>query len=115
MANTFKSYGTTAIGTTLTDAYTVAAATTATVIGMSVANLSVDTVITVDVVINKGVGGTGTGTDYYLVKNAPIAPGGALVVVGGDQKLVMETGNKIKVKSNTAASVDAIVSALEIS
>ena len=47
------------------------------------------------------------------MKNAEIFEGGALVAVGGDQKLVLETGDKIKVVSDTASSVDTIVSVLE--
>lgn len=109
MANTFKSFGSSSIGTTLTSVYTAPAATTTTVIGCSVANTHASTLVNIDVVLTKG------GTDYYLIKNAPVAPGGALVVVGGDQKTVVETGNIIKVRSSLATSVDAIVSVLEIS
>jgi len=36
------------------------------------------------------------------------------VVVGGDQKVVLETNDSIKVKSDTATSVDAVMSILEI-
>ena len=39
--------------------------------------------------------------------------GGALVPIGGDQKVVLETGDIIKITSNTASSADAIVSVLE--
>ena len=51
--------------------------------------------------------------NYFVVKDAQIYTGGALVAVGGDQKLVLEAGDKIKVISNTAASVDTIVSVME--
>ena len=51
--------------------------------------------------------------NFFIVKNAEIFEGGALVAVGGDQKLVLETGDKIKVSSDTAASVDTIVSVME--
>lgn len=115
MANTFKSYGSSSVGVTATAVYTVPAATTSTVIGASVANTNASTLVSVDVILSKGAGGTGTGNDFYLVKNAPITPGGSLVVIGGDQKLVMETGNVLKVVSTLAASVDVMVSALEIS
>lgn len=107
MANTFKSYAVSGIGTTLTDVHTVAALTTSTAIGFSIANTTGSTV-TVDATIFKGA------TDFYLVKGASIGAGGTLVVVGGDQKLVLETGNKIKVKSSSAASVDVVLSVLEL-
>jgi hypothetical protein len=108
MANTFKSFGSSGIGTSLVDTYTADAGVTATAIGLSVANTHASSLVNVDVTLTKGA------TDFYLIKNAPIAPGGTLVVIGGDQKVVVETGNKIRVKSSVAASVDAIVSVLEI-
>ena len=55
------------------------------------------------------------GSNYFsVVKEAPIPSGGSLVVVGGDQKLVMQTGDSMRVKSDTASSIDAIMSILEI-
>lgn len=108
MANTFKSVGTSSIGTTKTTIYTAPAATTSTVIGLSVANI-ITGVAVVDIILVKGA------SEFYIIKNAPIMPGGTLIAVGGDQKLVMETGNIVKVISTVASSVDAIVSILEIS
>jgi len=35
-------------------------------------------------------------------------------LIGGDQKVVLETNDSIKVKSDTASSVDAVMSILEI-
>jgi hypothetical protein len=108
MASAFKSKISTAIGTSLATVYTVPAVTTATVIGMSVANVSASP-ITVDVQLVKG----GV-TVAYLVKGAPIPVGSSLVVVGGDQKVVAETTDLIKVISSVAASADAILSVLEL-
>jgi hypothetical protein len=65
--------------------------------------------ITVDIKISK------LGVETFLVKGAPISVGGALVAVGGDQKLVLEAGNLIRVASSAAASVDVITSVLEAS
>jgi len=122
MANAFKSYIRESIGVAITDAYTVPAATTCTVIGFSLANIIASGVtVTVDVLLQKAAAGTGVnanwsaGHDVYLVKAAAIPGGGSLVVVGGDQKLVLETGDKVKVLSSDASSIDAIVSVLEIS
>jgi len=64
--------------------------------------------ITVDVYATIG------GTDYYIVKNAVIPVGGSLVPVGGDQKLVLEATDVLKVVSDTASSADVIASVLEI-
>lgn len=116
MANSFKSQGVAGIGTALTTVYTTPAATTTTTIGLSVANVTASMVL-VDVYLSKGAGGAGTGAsvDLVLIKSAPVMAGSSLVLVGGDQKVVLEAGNLIKVKSSTAASVDAVMSVLEIS
>lgn len=108
MANTFKSYGTNTIGLTKTTVYTTPGATTATVVGLSLSNVAASPVV-VSVVLGKGA------SEFHIVKNAPIMPGGTLIAVGGDQKLVCETANTIKVTSSVALSVDVIVSTLEIS
>ena len=57
---------------------------------------------------------SGAEESVFLVKAAPIPVGGALVVVGGDQKVVMEPGDAIKVTSDTAASADVVLSHLDI-
>lgn len=108
MASSFKNAVAASVGTTPTDIYTAPALTSTTVIGLSLANI-VNSSVTVSVTITKG------GTTVFLIKDAPIPVGGALVLFGGDQKLVLETGNKFTVTSNTAASVGVVVSVLEIS
>lgn len=108
MANTFKSKVLTATGTTATTVYTAPASTTTTVIGMTVSNITTAN-ITVDVSLWKG-----GSSQIYMVKNAVIPVGGSLVCVGGDQKVVLETTDLIKVVSNTAASADTILSILEM-
>jgi hypothetical protein len=109
MANTFKRKLSRSVGTTLTaiDSYTVASATQVTVIGLAVSNTSSAQVL-VDATVNDGT------NDTYLVKQAPVPSGGALVIIGGDQKVVLETNDSIKVKSDTASSIDAVMSILEI-
>jgi len=108
MANTFKNAVSSAIGTSQTSVYTVPASTTTTVIGLTVANIH-SSAITVDVVVTD----TSATTSVYLVKAATVPVGGALVPVGGDQKIVLEATDIIKVTSNTASSADVIVSVLE--
>ena len=109
MANTFGRKASRNIGTALTaiGSYAVGVSTTTTVIGLSVANISGSTV-EVDVTHNDGT------NDTYLIKGAPVLPGASLVLVGGDQKLVLTTNDSVKVKSNTASSVDAFMSILEL-
>lgn len=107
MANTFKNAVLSGVGITATTLYTTAASTTSTIIGLSVAN-KLTSQVSVTVTLTKGA------TTVNLIKDAPVPVGSSLIVVGGDQKIVLETGNIIKVTSNTAASVDAVMSVLEI-
>ena len=108
MANTFKNAVSSAIGTSQTSVYTVPASTTSTVIGLTVSNIH-SSAITVDVVVTD----TSASASVFIVKAATVPVGGALVPIGGDQKVVLETGDIIKITSNTASSADAIVSVLE--
>jgi len=107
MANTFKSYFSKNVGTSAATVYTCPSATQTTLIGMTIANVN-SAAITVDVYVTAG------GVDYYVVKGATVPLGGALVPVGGDQKIVLEAAEAIKVVSSAASSADIIVSLLEI-
>lgn len=108
MANAFKNAVSASIGTSNVDIYTAPSATTTTVIGMTVSNRTASA-INVDVSVTD----TSSGTTAYLIKSAPVPVGGSLVVVGGDQKVVLETTDKITVVSDTATSADAVISVLE--
>lgn len=109
MANTFKRKVSQGIGTSATaiGGYTVGAGTQTTVIGLTCANVTT-TAVTVDVILNDGTNNT------YIVKGATVPSGGSLVVVGGDQKVVLEPNDSVTVTASTASSVDAIMSVLEI-
>ena len=110
MANAFKNKTHASIGTTLTkiEAYDCPGSTETTIIGLTIANRTAS-VILVDATLND------TSNDFYIVKDAPVPAGGTLVLVGGDQKIVLMPTDSIKIKSDTAASADAIMSILEIS
>ena len=109
MANTFLNKTSRNIGTSpvTVGSYTVGASTQTTLIGLTAANVT-GGAVTVDIYLNDGA------NDTYIVKSAPVPSGGTLVAVGGDQKVVMETGDSIRVVSNTASSIDIIMSLLEI-
>lgn len=109
MPNTFRNQTLKATGTTAQNAYAAGAGVQATVIGMTIANIT-NTPISANVILS---GGAITG-NVYLVQNATIAPGGALVPVGGDQKLVLEAGDYLQVNTSVASSADVITSILEI-
>lgn len=109
MANNFKRKLSKNVSTTFTTvgSYTVGASTQTTIIGLTISNI-VSSQILIDVTLNNGSSNT------YLVKDAPVPSGGSIVIVGGDQKVVLETNDKIQVKSDTANSADVIMSILEI-
>ena len=108
MANTFKNRTLRAVGSSPVDVGAVVDASTQTaLIGMTVANIT-SGVIAVTVTLGDGTNTTN------IVKTAPIPTGGSLVVLGGDQKVVLMTGDKITVTSDTASSADIIMSFLEI-
>jgi hypothetical protein len=108
MASTFKNYTARAVGTSASNIYNPTTTNIqSTVIGMTIANI-VTTPIYVSVILSDSFANT------YLVKSAIVPVGGALVPVGGDQKLVLEQNDSIYVVSDTASSADVILSALEI-
>ena len=109
MANTFKNSITSLVGTTGVNVYQTPSATSTTVIGVSVANVNTQN-ISVSVMIHD----TSTAKAVHLVKNTLIVPGGASVLVGGEQKLVLESTDFLSVTSSLANSADIIVSVLEI-
>ena len=111
MANSFKNRTLRGVGTTATAVgAAVAASTETTLIGMTIANVT-SGVINVTVTLTDNAG---TPNITNLVKDAPVPTGGSLVVLGGDQKVCLITGDIIKVTSNTASSADVIMSFLEI-
>lgn len=107
MANVFTSYVAKSVGTSASTLVTVAAATQTTVIGITVANTSASA-ITVDVYVTRSA------VDYYVIKGASVPVGRSFVPVGGDQKLVLITGDALKVVSSAATSADVIASVLNI-
>jgi hypothetical protein len=109
MANTFKNQTLKAAGTTAQNAYAAGAGVQATVIGMTIANIT-PSPISANVILSGG----NITNNVYLVKDATIAPGGALVPIGGDQKLVLEAGDYLQVNTSIASAADVIVSILEI-
>jgi hypothetical protein len=107
MANTFTSYANKSVGTSAASVLTVGASTQTTVIGLSCANI-ISSPVTVDAYFTRSA------VDYYIVKNATVPVGGTLVAVGGDQKLVLITGDVLKVVSSAASSIDVVASVLNI-
>ena len=104
MAQNFRRYTSNAVGTSAATLFT--ANSYDTIVGISVSNVT-GSAINVDVYINDG------SNDIYLVKGAPITAGGALQVVDGGAKFVVQSGDALKVISDTASSADVWVSAVD--
>tara|TARA_B000000565_G_C23694637_1_gene343316 strand:- start:352 stop:681 length:330 start_codon:yes stop_codon:yes gene_type:complete len=108
MANAFKLVTDTGVGTSPATVYTCPSATETTIIGLNLANI-VSSGVQVSVQLENN-----DGDNIYLIKDAPVPIGSSLVAVGGDQKVVMNASDVLKVTSDTASSIDVALSILEI-
>ena len=110
MANTFtrKLSRLTGTAATTVGAYTVAANTTAVVVRLSLTNVT-SSAISANVSILDNASQI-----TNLAVNAPISAGSSLVVSGGDQKIVLITGDQLQVSSSAATSIDVVMSIMEI-
>jgi len=107
MAQNFRRYTENAVGATPVDIPDGSDFDTYdTIIGISVSNILGATIL-VDVYINDG------SNDIYLVKSAPIPSGGALQVLDGGAKVVVQSGDRMYVVSDTASSADVWVSVVD--
>ena len=100
MANTFKNVKALAVGTSATTVYTVPAATVAVVLGVNFGNLAAAQ-IAVTLVM---AGAT-------QVQTVPIPANAGFSSLDG--KIILMAGDTVVVTSDTAASVDVLVSYLE--
>ena len=74
------------------------------VVGVRLVNVHASSSINVDVYIVRSA------TNYYLIKSSPIPVGGSLDLIDGGAKFVLHDNDKIVAVSDTASSLDAIVS-----
>jgi hypothetical protein len=104
MAQNFRRYTSNNVGASAATIFT--ANSYDTLVGISVANITASAV-NADVYINDG------SNDIYLVKSAPIPAGSSLQVLDGGAKFVMQSGDALKIISDTASSLDVWVSAVD--
>ena len=110
MANNFKTFTAQNIDTSSSKAtlYTCPSSTETTIIGLNIANiLTVSITVTVELL-------DGGSTITHVVKDAIVPVGSSLVVVGGDQKIGMNSTDVLKVYGSEANCCDAVLSVLEI-
>ena len=107
MANLFKSYTKANVGTSTTDVYTVPAATTSVIIGLCLSNTT-SSPVSANVIVYK----SGASDTVYVAKNLDL-PDGSLYEFNAGNKIILQTGDKLRISSNTASSIDVMVSVLE--
>jgi len=104
MAQDFKRYIERSIGATPVDIPDGANFTTNdALVGINLSNISA-------LAIKASVYIANSSNNYYLVKDAPIPTGGALQLLDGGAKVVVQSGDRLYVVSDTANSLDVWVS-----
>ena len=104
MAQNFRRNTSNNVGTSPVSVYT--ADSFDTIVGIALTNVHSSS-INVDCYINDGA------NDRHLVKSAPIPVGSQLQLIDGGAKVVVQSGDVIKVVSDTASSCDVWVSAVD--
>ena len=65
--------------------------------------------ITVEVAITD----SSNSVTAYIIKNAPIPAGSSLELIDGGSKIVLQSGDKLRAKSDATNSMDVVVSAVD--
>ena len=76
------------------------------VIGIRCCNVTTST-IEVDVFIDN------SGNDHFIAKNVSVPPNSAIELIQGGAKIVLENGDVLKAKSDTATSLDIVTSFID--
>lgn len=104
MAQNFRRYINRNIGASAVTVFT--ADSYDTIVGVNISN-------TTGSAVNASVYITNSTLDYYLIKNAPIPAGSALQVIDGGAKIIVQSGDALKIISDTATSLDTVVSTVD--
>ena len=59
------------------------------------------------IIINDG------SNDIHLIKDVPIAQGGSIELIDGGAKFVVQSGDRLYIKSSVSAGIDAWVSVVD--
>ena len=111
MANTFKintksSLVTDAVSSANTNILTAGGSATLVILSVLVSNKSASAA-DVDVYLV-----TNTGEDVYIIRNAPVPSGSSLELISGS-KIILESSDVLRARSDTATTLDISVSYLE--
>ena len=110
MPTSFKNATHSSLGTEPNDILTIAAGTRATVIGCNLANITDYDTVNIDVYV--------VGTDsvpVYYIKGLTIPPNSSVKLITNGEKLILPEFCSLRVVSDLADSVSAVVSYVEIS
>jgi hypothetical protein len=78
------------------------------IVGIRLANTTTSQ-IEVDVAITDN----SDNVTAYIIKNAPIPAGSSLELIDGGSKIVLQSGDKLRAKSNATDSLDVVVSVVD--
>lgn len=109
MANFFKNKVVNEIGTTPIQVLEFGPSTRGTVIGLSLANLTGSNILASITVTDDA------STVGYYVKDILIAPNSSARIVNGGEKLILAPNNSIHIFASQEASLDCVMSYVEIS
>jgi hypothetical protein len=109
MANFFKNKVVNEIGTTPIQVLEFGPSTRGTVIGLSLANLTGSNILASITVTDDA------STVGYYVKDILIAPNSSARIVNGGEKLILAPNNAIHIFASQEASLDCVMSYVEIS
>jgi hypothetical protein len=108
MASFFRNKVITEIGVTPVNALSTTGASRATLIGLSLANLT-EGIVLIDVQVEDD-----TETLGYYAKQLIIPPNSSLRVINGGEKLILATTNALWITANVDFAVDAVISYVEL-
>lgn len=104
----FKSDVATGIGTSKTTVGTVPAGKNWTILGLSCANVDSNEVAATVYLFKDA-----TTNEARLGDGLPVPPSSTLLIVAEGQKIIAEAGDEIRIESDTASSLDVVLSYLE--
>ncbi len=108
MANFFKNKVVTEVGTASVDLLTTTSSTRATVIGLSLANLTASNILA-SITVEDDAGTVG-----HYIKDVIIPPNQSLRVVNGGEKLIIAPDNVLAISCSQDAALDVVMSYVEI-
>ncbi len=106
------------VSTSLEELYEAQSSTTVVILGIMLSNVSTSTIKASVQLVSTTATSTNTGASNanestHLIKDAPINNASSLEIMGGN-KIVLQSGDKIYAKSDTASALDIIISYMEI-